>query len=320
MPITKIIVPLDGSPLAQRVLPYSRSLALRLEVPVELLHVIDPVSLMPSVVAKSPLYDDVLSVERQKTIDYLKKVARFFLDSLAVGWSVEIGDPAEGIIRKAASQSGSLIAMATHGRSGVQRWLLGSVADKVLRMAANPLFLVRAKEMKIAEEVSLKKVVVPLDGSPLAEKALPYIVELAKKMNLEVLLIRVWGLPATTYFGSADYETPDLKRIAEEITAEAKSYLERKAEQLKREGLATVSQVLLPGNAAQEIINFARQTPDSLVAMCTHGRSGLRRLVPGSITDRVVRHSGDPVLVVPASISLPTLQTSGPISFSCPPS
>lgn len=182
-------------------------------------------------VAKSPLYDDVLNAERQKTGNYLKKVARFFPDSLTVDWSAEIGDPAEVIVRKAASRSGTLIAMATHGRSGVQRWLLGSVADKVLHMTAKPLLLVRVKEMKTTEEVSLKKVVVPLDGSSLAEKVLPYIVELAKKMSLEVVLIRVWSLPIT-YFGRADYDTPNLERVTEEIIEVTKGYLEEKVPQL----------------------------------------------------------------------------------------
>ena len=119
-------------------------------------------------------------------------------------------------------------------------------------------------------------------------------------MNLEVVLLRVWSLPATAYFGSADHETPNLKRIAEEITAEAKSYLERKAQQLKREGLVTVSRVLLQANAAHEIIKLARQTPDSLIAMSTHGRSGLGRWVLGSVTERVVRYSENPVLVIRA--------------------
>ena len=137
---TKILVPLDGSPLAQQALSYTKSLA---KIPAE--GVIDPMSHISSLVAKSRFYCGVLSAEKQKGSGYLKKAARFFLNSLTVDSSVEVGNPAEVIVRKAAAGAGTLIAMVTHGRSGVKRWFLGSVTEKVLHMTAHPLFVVRAK-------------------------------------------------------------------------------------------------------------------------------------------------------------------------------
>ncbi len=300
---TKILVPLDGSPLAEQVLPWVRFLAKGLKVQVELLHAVDPAIIAEFSNPNQGRYVDLIVADMErKSIDYLNQILGSFPDPSKVVCSAQIGKPADVIVYKAAIQLGTLIAMATHGRSGAQRWLLGSVADKVLHMATNHLLLVRAnKENKTTEEFPLKTVVVPLDGSPLAEKALPHIVELAKKINLDVVLVRVWSLPTSAYFGSEDYDMPNFERITEEVTKEAKGYLEEKVRQLKREGLEKVSSVLLEGDNAQEIISFGRQTPGNLVAMSTHGRSGLGRLVLGSVTDRVVCHSDDPVLVIRAS-------------------
>ena len=94
---------------------------------------------------------------------------------------------------------------------------------------------------------------------------------------------------------------PDVERLAQEIRTEAQSYLERKSKELRDEGADRVSQVLLKGDAGGEIIAYAKRTPGNLVAMCTHGRTGIGRWVLGSVTERVVRHSGDPVLVIRAA-------------------
>ncbi len=300
---TKIIVPLDGSSLAETVLSYVRFLARGLKARVELLHAIDPAIIAELSDLSYGRYVDVIASDMErKSIDYLNQISRSFPDPSSVVCSTQIGKPADVIVDRAGGQPGTLVAMATHGRSGVQRWLLGSVADKVLHTTTNHLLLVRAnEEAKSSEETPLTTVVTPLDGSPLAEKVLPHVLELAKTMDFKVVLLRVWRLQATAYFGSEDYDMPNFALLTEEITEKAKGYLEEKLQQLKRQGLEKVSSVLLEGNDAQEIISFARQTRGSLVAMSTHGRSGLGRWVLGSITDRVVRHSGDPVLVIRAA-------------------
>ena len=256
---------------------------------------------MPLVAAKHGRYHDVLTAERKYITDYLKQVATSFSASSSVDCSVEIGRPAEVIVDRAAAQAGTLIAMATHGRSGVKRWLLGSVADKVLHAAKNHLFFVRRDDKtKSTEAVPLKSVVVPLDGSGLAEMVIPHALELARKMDLEIVLLRVYALPTPVY--SAEDYAPDLGELWEQIRKEAQEYLEKKVSQLQKEGLRKVSAVLLEGYAADKIIDLARERPESLVAMCTHGRTGVGRWVLGSVTDRVVRHSDEPVLVIRASI------------------
>ncbi len=295
---SKLLVPLDESGLSEGILPFARTLASASKIPVELLHVIDPDIIVAS--ADPPIgrfFDTVEADLKRTSSDYLKSVAASFPGSLTVHRSVEIGKPAEVIVDRAASNRGILITMSTHGRSGIERWFLGSVADKVLHASANPLLLVRSTaKSKTSDGATLKTILVPLDGSPLAELVLPHVAEVAKAMKLEVVLLRVYSVPVQTYTGEGF--APDYTQLTESIREETKSYLEGKVEQLQGEGLDRVSHVMLGGEAAGEVIDMARETPDSLMAMCTHGRSGVERWVLGSVTDRVVRHGGDPVLVI----------------------
>jgi len=291
---SKLLVPLDGSRLSEGILPHARSLAKALSVPLELLQVIDWDAIPAITDPQFGRYIDTAKADMKKnSIDYLNSVAGSFLKSLNVTRSVEIGNTAEVIVDRAASQSGTLIAMSTHGRSGLQRWVLGSIAAKVLHTATNPILLVRATKKRVTnKEVALKMVLVPLDGSALAEQVLTHITTLAKKMMLKVVLLRVYDVSG---------DTPHMQKITKIVRDASRTYLEEKVGLLRGEGLEKVSYLLLKGRAAGRIVDIARETPDNLVAMCTHGRSGIGRWVLGSVTDRVVRHCGDPVLVIRAA-------------------
>jgi nucleotide-binding universal stress UspA family protein len=118
-----------------------------------------------------------------------------------------------------------------------------------------------------------------LDGSPLAEESLSHVIDLARTMNLKVILVRV-------------------ESDGEEVS---KNYLHSIRDRLSDEGVASVEKRVLHGHPAVNIVDLAHNTAKSLVTMTTHGRSGLGRWVLGSVTDRVVRHSGDPVLVIRSS-------------------
>ncbi len=283
---SKILVPLDGSQLSETILPYARTIADALKAPVELLAAIEPGALS----AKGQ------SDPQKASLNYLKGVATSFPDSRSVSCTVEIGIPAEVIVDKASSQPDTFITMSTRGRSGIQRWLIGSVADKVLHATTNPLLLVKGETTaKTSGDATLRKILVPLDGSPLAEKALPHVVQLATKMMMEVVLVQA---PAAPRAASVEQESdPAFQQIAKEIIKEAQGYLEAKVKELQAKGLK-VSSLLLDGEAAGEIIDLARKTPNNLIAMRTHGWSGIGRWVLGNVTERVVRHSGDPVLIV----------------------
>jgi nucleotide-binding universal stress UspA family protein len=298
MSYSKLLVPLDGSKVAEQVLPYARLLSRTLEVPAQLLTVIDLEELAPLTSrAEGRFLDKLMAEKMRESRTYLETIARSF-SGAGARCSVERGKPEDVVIDRAGAERDTLIAMATHGRSGVQRWLLGSVAEKVLRGAANHLLLVRAtEEARIDGEATLKTIVVPLDGSSLAEKALPYVAQLAKGLSLEVILMRAYALPPSAV--SRDFG-PHLQEFMKELETEARNYLAEKAEDLKGKGLARISAVVDFGYGAEEIIALGRKTPDNLIAMCTHGRSGIKRWVLGSVTEKVARHSGDPVLVVPA--------------------
>jgi nucleotide-binding universal stress UspA family protein len=297
---TKILVPLDGSKTAENALPFARYFARNLQIPVELLAVVDVSSVARNISTAEGLFlDSLVEHETRRFGKYLNEVAKY-LPSGVAECRVEHGHPADVIIESAMTGKDTLIAMATHGRAGLDRWLIGSVAEKVLRGSSNPLLLVRATENPPDWGMAaLKSVVVPLDGSEMAERVLPSVEVLAKKCALEVILLRVYSVPYGAYSaGEGFYDTTQMEKFVAGLRDEAVAYLEKKAAELRRRGIEKVSCFVKEGFDADEIISLARHTPDNLIAMCTHGYSGVKRWVLGSVTEKVVRHCGDPVLVV----------------------
>src|SRR6266850_3005150 len=300
---TRILTPLDGSKTAEKVLPYARFVAEQLKLPIELLAVVDIVEMTTHISADRALHLDTMIEDSVRNSEqYLGRVAGTF-PGASTKCRVEKGKAEQVIIETAAADEGTLINMATHGRSGINRWLLGSVAEKVLRGATNPLLLIKAtEEAKTEGEANLRSVIVPLDGSELAEQVFPTVAELAQELKLEVILFRAYTIPLSALAVDPEgyYVATDEQLIAA-MRDEAVAYLEKKTEAIKKLGVDKVSYVAEYGLAADEIISFARKTPDNLIAMCTHGHSGVKRWVLGSVTETVVRHSGDPVLVIRAT-------------------
>ena len=295
---SRMLIPLDGSKTAEKVLPYARRLATVSDLAVELLGVVEMSDIAGDIGSNQAPYAEALIREAlRNSTEYLENLAKTFRTG-KVSCNVEQGRPEDIIIAAAAADKATLIAMATHGRSGVTRWLLGSVTEKVLRGTANPLLVVRAPgDSKTDAEAALRSVIVPLDGSEIAETVLSPVAALAKALELEVILLRVYGLPLATY-GGDDYYVPDYLELNDQIKDEADGYLNSRASLLRQEGVAVVSTMIIEGSAADAIISLARKTPDSLVAISPYGRSGLQRWVLGSVTEKVVRHCEDPVLIV----------------------
>ncbi|HEX6439103.1 MAG TPA: universal stress protein [Candidatus Binatia bacterium] len=295
---SRMLIPLDGSKTAETVLPYARRLAAVAHVAVELLGVVEMADIAGDIDSNQVTYAKALIGEAvRNSTEYLESLAKTFPNG-QVSCSVEQGRPEEVITGVAAAESNTLIAMATHGRSGVTRWLLGSVTEKVLRGTVNPLLVVRAPgDSKTEGEAVLSSVIVPLDGSEIAESVLLPVAVLAKALKMQVILVRVYGVPLATY-GGDDYYVPDYLELKDQIKDAADSYLNSRASLLRQQGVAEVSTVVIEGSAADAIISLARKTPDNLVAMSPYGRSGLQRWVLGSVTEKVVRHCEDPVLIV----------------------
>lgn len=297
---SKLLVPLDGSQSSEAILPYARFVSKALSLPVELLQVtgLGAVSALPY-----PRFGRFFAAGeadmKKRSKDYLESVGQSFSKSSIINYSVESGDPTEIILAKAAAQSGTLIAMSTRARSDFQRWVLGSVADEILHTAANPLLLVKATaESTSSQEATIEAILVPLDGSSLAETALPHVVALAQETKLGVVLLLVYTNAQKDYIAAAYMPGPQQAALSSKQGA--KCYLERKAQELRSEGLEKVSWLMLEGDAPREIVKIARQMTNNLVAMSTHGRAGITRWVLGSVTDHTVRHCGDPVMVIRA--------------------
>jgi nucleotide-binding universal stress UspA family protein len=310
----RLLVPLDGSRTAAAVLPYARTIAKTLKLPVEFLGVLDIGALAAHVSHGGARYfETIIAGSVRISEQYLKRIANTFPDH-EVKCTIEKGKAEDVIIEKAGSGA-TLTAMATHGRSGFNRLLLGSVAEKVLRGSTNPLLLIRPSEETHSEgEAILRKVIVPLDGSEEAESVLPAAVELAKTLELEVLLLRAYPR-FNTYAGADDYNAVNYEVIRGALRNEAQSYLERKVGELKRKGVGKVSFTIPEGSGAGAIVAFGRRTPDNLIAMCTHGRSGVKRWVLGSVTEKVVRLSRDPVLIIRAGPL--TIESHGSEQLHC---
>jgi nucleotide-binding universal stress UspA family protein len=299
---TRMLIALDGSKLAENVLPYARALARALDLRVDLLSVVDLMDFARTTHAGHVRdFDPIIEAAVREGEQYLENVARSFTGMTVDNCVVEQGQADQIIVEKAARDKETLIGMATRGRSGIHRWLMGSVAEKVLRGATNPLLLVRGDEEGKSEGVAtLKSIIVPLDGSKLAESVLPRAIDLAKKLGLEIVLTRAYQLPLSAYPGADAAYIPNQDAFLTAVRGEASAYLEAKVNEIRGNGIEKVSFILLVGSGADEIIDLARTTPDNLIAMCTHGRSGVKRWALGSVTEKVVRHSGDPVLVVRA--------------------
>ena len=237
-------------------------------------------------------------IERDAKAELGELAERLELEGIATETVVRFGPAGESVIEMAREAGCDLIAMSTRGRSALGGGLLGSVTYKVMHESPVPVLAItpeRAGE-HWGDDYSINRVIVPLDGSEFAEAALPHAVALSRNMGMGVILARALNLDSVYYRGG-DALVRSLPDIEIEMRVEARRYLEGVAKPLRDEGLDV--EVETPrGRAASEIAELARRTEHSMIALATHGRSGVRRLVLGSVAEAVVRESGDPVLVV----------------------
>jgi nucleotide-binding universal stress UspA family protein len=309
-----ILVPLDGSTLAERALPYATAVAraagARLvlartaaagAVPEEATWVGGApggVALGPAGPG-APADREPAPTRREESgpdpVRYLEEVAAGLVGE-AVEPSLVLGPAGEAILREARERGVDLIVMSTHGRSGLGRWLYGSVADHVLRHAGVPVLLVSAVCAPAWPEGGPGTILVPLDGSELAEAALAPAAVLAGLFRARLLLLRVVEPPATAgaAFGAGYDDTDDDPAAA---LSEAEGYLEGVARSLHEDG-PPPEVAAAEGPAAATIARVARERGAGLIAMGTHGRSGLGRLVLGSVATGTLHQAAVPLLLV----------------------
>ncbi|HTE86975.1 MAG TPA: universal stress protein [Dehalococcoidia bacterium] len=290
-----ILVPLDRSPLSEAALPYAEALAAAERRRLRLFSVVETVidGLFQEKVRLNGGLDTVRTEIARKSLDRLAEGLR--ARGLEVEAETTLGAPAPEILGAGAHDDVAMIVMATHGRGGADRWVIGSVADKVMRSTSKPLLLVRpGGRSSPSGEAGLRRLLVPLDGSPLAQAALEPATELAFATRAKLVLLHVVPfLTATMDWGTGF--VPELTEIEAEMAASAQQSLEE-----LRAGLPAGLQseaVVLRGPVAITIEDYIQQHQIDLTIMTTHGRGGFTRFVLGSTADRLVR-SGASVLLI----------------------
>lgn len=196
------------------------------------------------------------------------------------------GEVSGGILKFARAHQPDLIVMCTHGRTGFNRWLLGSVAEQVLRSAEAPIFLVRTPGEDTDLAFELKRVLTPLDGSSVGEQCLPFVEELARKASPEIVLLHV--------------ETPSSAEPSGYSREDTLTYLDHIAAGLRAAGSPVETRVRR-GRPGEEILNESRESGADLLVMSSHGRAGLGRLALGSVAYNVVSNCDAPVFLVRAN-------------------
>jgi nucleotide-binding universal stress UspA family protein len=290
-----ILVPLDGSDFAESALPVAallaRSTGARLTV-------------VRCVWAVAPDEADPTEAQRQAVA-----LARAYLDEIAARLA-EKGVPAETAVRSAPAVEGilaqadfcraDLVVMSTHGRSAPGRWIYGSVAEGVLTKSPVPLLLTRPGSARRSLDWQRRRLVVPLDGSAYAEEALPHASALGRAVDGTVVLVHV----TTPVAAGAGRAAPASDKGKPNGHAVAPSYLESAAARLAAEGVRVTTSERRAETAADGVIDEVRDSAAGIVVMATHGRTGLPRLVFGSVASEVLRRGQQPVLLVrPAALA-----------------
>jgi nucleotide-binding universal stress UspA family protein len=290
--LEKILVSLDGSELSEMSIPYAKELAIAFISEVHLVSVCEK-------------HD---SEYRRMVQLYIERVAEQLRSDFEKSGSIATvnpvvldGEPAPEIVRYAQQTQVSLVIITSHGHSGIMPWVMGSTANNVIHSTHLATLLVRASmfNSKHRPVRIFSRILLPLDGSDVGESALPYVSEIAKKLKSEVIILSVIESGQHVHtIGGQDYIRFPEQQI-ESTRTETDKYLARIYKKLSDNGV-NVRSVLKEGNAAEEIIKFAKESNISLVAMSSHGRTGMRGWVFGSISNKVLQVGKTPLLLVRA--------------------
>jgi len=300
---SKILVPLDGSQLAECVLPHVQALAgVPGNVEVTFLYVVPPLDApMVKAAYKKKIEDESMAAAQS----YLKKLTSKAAFKAHSSGQVLVGKPAETIVKYAASQKMDLVVMATHGRSGIGHWVYGSVAEKVVHAAKVPIWLVKASDNKAAYGKKKLSVLVTLDGSKVAESVLPHLKEVHRQLpgnKWDIILMRVCEIfsqpinyppPMSMNWDEyLKYEKNKCKEICLNYLGEVQDKLDIDRKALRIE--------VPEGNPAETLISYANKNSVDLIIMSTHGRTGISKWAFGSIAEKVLRGADCPILLIRA--------------------
>jgi nucleotide-binding universal stress UspA family protein len=299
--VATVVVPLDGSETAEQALPWARALAERKRAEVVLVSVIDiPMEFGAWSTTRAAALDREMDTWVAESETYLRGVGEQ-LGNVPVRVVVKIGGAATEVSATVAELEDPVVVMSSHGRTGARRIFLGSVATRIVHNVRCPVLVTRMHSGAAPGQAQpVEKVLVPLDGSAFAEHALSRSL-VALGENLALHLIRVVEIPVFRG-GSAlepgmSYEYGLIADYLETTRDEAQAYLFEQREALTAAGHSVTTEVC-EGRVADEILREAREQAVHVIAMATHGRGGLSRLVFGSVAERVLSEAEVPLLLV----------------------
>lgn len=298
-----LIIPLDGSTLAESVLPTAAEMAQTLDARVTLLHIIEHN-------APEEVHGDRHLTSEREALVYLHGVAEHaFPENLQVETHVhssEQKDVARSIVEHATEFGTDLIAMCTHGRSGLRTWLFGSIAQQVVSLGKTPVLLVQPGKTNRVTDFNCRRLLVPVDGDPDHEEGLRVAVQLTQvcQAGLHLLMVvRTYRtLPAeqaatATLLPGA---TSELLNMTEES---AQMYLQSLHEEFVDASIRVASEVQR-GDPAKLIANAAQRIGADLIVIGTHGKTGMDAFWSGSMAPKISRYSHVPLLLVPVHSDL----------------
>lgn len=293
--LSKSIVPLDGSQLAEVALPYAEESAGRVGAEIILVTVRQPHDERSQYMLECYL-DKIAEMAKTGAAKYQEAGAK----PTAVRTKVLYGNPAEEIISFADKEEDSRIIMATHGQSGLTRWALGSVADKVTRATIRPITLIRAAGARpvVHEKGSLAKILAPVDGSKGSEVILPFLEQYAGAYKAEVTFFHVVTFLHVMTIEGYTISRENIEQLKAMIDSR-KAYLEKLADSFKKKGIKASYQILeSKGDVADEINSYTQANYTDVIVMATHGQSGPRRWVLGSVANKVLREGNTPLTLI----------------------
>jgi nucleotide-binding universal stress UspA family protein len=300
-----ILVPLDGSDLAERAVPVAAELARRAGVELRLVHVHDPVAAEPIYVEGLPVIDDQMrSLGREHEQAYLDRAPQRLAPGATVSVDLLDGPVATAIVRYAERNGARLIVVTSHARGGFERAWLGSVTDEMVRVSHVPLLVVRPEPGDVSG--SFRRILVPLDGSLAGESILEHAVRLARlEPEAELVILQVvQPIVQKAWVLSAAINASTVGGDQSQVDS-AEEYLDGVARRLETSGIRVRARVRSAALVAPAILNVAREEKVDVVALATHGRSGVARLMLGSVADKLLRGSHTPILLFRPSLAPP---------------
>jgi nucleotide-binding universal stress UspA family protein len=295
-----ILVPLDGSKFAEAALPIAESIARRAGASLEIVRSHEPFEPEHPADCWMPRYDpDEEAAHEAQEQAYLDATVNTLQEksSISVKSALVSGAVVSGVLKRARACAADLIVMATHGRGPVGRFMLGSVADKLLRHASIPVLFVRSgDDSQPLTAPDFNHILIPLDGSVLAECALPPAIAIGHLADARITLLRAVERGYQPFGHAAEKDRNQVRHDEnEQRILDAARYLEKIAARLRLES-PRVEKIVLEGEADGAILQESTARKVDLIAMATHGRGGIKRLLLGSVADKVIRSATTPVL------------------------